>query len=601
MVSPPTDGSPPGASLPLDAMKLDKRSLPIAVTVVLVLSALAARMDAYPLLDPDEGRNAEIAREMAVSNDYVLPRLNGLPYLDKPIVYFAAAAAFMEVLGPTAVAARLPALLFTLALAGVIWWFSARLFGRSSSWIAPVALASSPLTLGFARTVIFDSALTLFVVISLAAFYNAIEARTADRPDRVWTALAWSAMAAGMLTKGPVALAIPLMVAVPYAIWRGAARSLVTGPAILTFTAIILPWVFAVSRRIPDFVSYVVITETFERLTTAKLQRTGPAWYFLPIVLAGSFPWSLVCLGSWRNVRIIRQSAGAPDHRMVFLLIWILVPLVFFSLSQSKRPQYVLPLIPAIALLVANFWTAAGIRPTGARAASVALVVAGLALVVGHGVFDALIEMTPEVSSAIPPTAFALGAVSAIAGAAAWLRSHHAVTVALALSLPVASIPFVSSSLMDAIGRDRSARVVADAITPLLSENIDVVAVRTFPLSLPFYLRRQIILVTRSGAELTSNYLVREPERWAAQPGSLIRSLEWGHSRIVECGRPTLFVVRSEDVETRALLSSRYRLVVDSGRTAAYGPCGTQELARPRSSPPPGRRHVRPPLAPPSA
>src|SRR5204862_4987553 len=145
---------------------------------------LAIDLGGFPLLDPDEGRNAEVAREMALTNDYVMPRLDALPYLDKPIVYFAAEAAAMEVLGPTETAARLPAYLFTLATAAFVWWFARRIWTASEATIAAIVTLATPLTVAFSRTVIFDSALARFVTVAMGCFYLAIEERA------VWNVLA---------------------------------------------------------------------------------------------------------------------------------------------------------------------------------------------------------------------------------------------------------------------------------------------------------------------------------------------------------------------------------------------------------------------------
>ncbi len=124
--------------------------------------ALGFDLGGYPLFDPDEGRNAEVAREMAETNDFVLPHLDGLPYLDKPIVYFAAAAVTMKVLGPNETAARLPALLFTIATLVVVVRFARRRWGADTGWLAGLALATMPLVLAYARTTIFDSALAFW-------------------------------------------------------------------------------------------------------------------------------------------------------------------------------------------------------------------------------------------------------------------------------------------------------------------------------------------------------------------------------------------------------------------------------------------------------
>jgi 4-amino-4-deoxy-L-arabinose transferase-like glycosyltransferase len=203
----------------------------------------------YPLLDPDEGRNAEVAREMAVSGNYVLPHLNGLPYLDKPLLYFVAGASAIKLFGPTVFAARLPSLLFTFATIAVVAWFAGKLFGTSASWTAAIATAATPFSLAYSRTVIMDSAVTLFMVIAIVSFYLATEpakrqpGKSAEGGEDLkaagpvwWTSLAWAAMALGVLTKGPVALAVPLMIATPFAIWRRKWRAVVDPVAIYGFT-----------------------------------------------------------------------------------------------------------------------------------------------------------------------------------------------------------------------------------------------------------------------------------------------------------------------------------------------------------------------------
>ncbi|MDH3456857.1 MAG: glycosyltransferase family 39 protein, partial [Gemmatimonadota bacterium] len=202
-------------------------------TVIVLLGLLLFNIDGYALLDPDEGRNAEVMREMAATNDYVVPQLNGLPYVDKPALYFAVGALGMEILGPTVRAARLPSLLFTLATLMVVGVFAYRLYGRHAAWVAIVATAATPFMLAYSRTVIFDSALMFWVVVSVMGFFESIEGGGKQRgatdkgqeiPDTSnedrsiwWRAMAWGAMGLGVLTKGPIALALPLMIVLPYA------------------------------------------------------------------------------------------------------------------------------------------------------------------------------------------------------------------------------------------------------------------------------------------------------------------------------------------------------------------------------------------------
>src|SRR5215213_5133603 len=253
-------------------------------------------------MDADEGRNAEVAREMAATNDYVMPRLDGLPYLDKPIVYFAAEAAAMEVLGPTEVAARLPAYLFTIATAALLFWFARRTFVEQRStqapYVAAIVFLAMPLTIAFARTVIFDSALMFFCTLALVAFYVALEERNGR-----WSLLAWGAMGLAMITKGPVTFVLVLFVVIPYAFTRRAMRFLFPILGIVLFATVIAPWVWGVTQVVPEFLRYVLVTETAARMATKELQRTGPPWYFLPYLIGGAMPWSLVALFSIRSFK----------------------------------------------------------------------------------------------------------------------------------------------------------------------------------------------------------------------------------------------------------------------------------------------------------
>src|SRR2546430_5424540 len=272
----------------------------LPLLVLAAALALAFDLGGYPLFDPDEGRNAEVAREMAQSNDYLLPHLDGLPYLDKPVVYFAAAAAAMEVLGPGETAARLPAFLATLATLGLLVWFARKHWGADAGWIAALALATMPMPLAYARAAIFDSTLSLCTTAAILCFYE-------ERP-----VLAWAAMGAGALTKGPVALLVPLAAVVPWALLTGGSlRRIFAWRGIAVFAVVALPWFIAVTTRVPVFPQYVFVRETWQRVMTPSFHRGGPWWYFLPILPVAAFPWivpALAGLRHWRWGWLVRRE-----------------------------------------------------------------------------------------------------------------------------------------------------------------------------------------------------------------------------------------------------------------------------------------------------
>ena len=561
----------------------------------IMVACAAWSLGRHPLIEPDEGRNAEVAREMAVSGDFVLPHLDGLPYLDKPILFFAAAAASMKLLGPTEAAARLPSFLFTLATLALTAWFGSCLLGREGGWVAAIATGAAPLTLVYARAVIFDAMLTFFVVLALVSFYRAVELQGAaaseggggERTRRAarWTALAWAAMGLGVLTKGPVALAVPLLVAVPYAGWRRAWRALWSPTAVALFAAVVLPWVVAVTRRVPEFPRYVLFTETLGRLTSDELHRNEPWWYFLFFITVGALPWSLVAATGVRRAGIVRPEGSAPDRRSVFILLWLLVPLIFFSLSHSKRPQYILPLMPAVGLLVARLWSGRRGRLPGVRGAGAGLAALGLFLIVGHELVPSIRRVEPAVIDLIPRASLVEGALMLAAGVAVWLVAAKREVALAALSLPIAALPIVAHRLIVEISHHYSSAGIAAALRPVLTPQTEVIGVAVYPQSLPFYLGRIVIVSTPSGGKMKSNYISRAYDRLTEAPGTPLRPGDWWMERLQRCDPAAVFVLRSRDFKARRTLAQRLPLLVDNGKVAAYGPCAPAGTA---SGPPGG-------------
>jgi len=551
--------------------------------LLIVAVALFINLGAYPLYDADEGRNGEVGREMAATNDYVMPRIDGMPYLDKPIVYFAAESMCMEVLGPTELAARMPALLFTYFTAALLFWFARRVWGEDEALVAAIAYLAMPLTLAFSRTVIFDSALSFFMVLSTIAFYFAVEDRRPrlsggelDRRGRLsstgWSALAWASIALGVLTKGPVAIAVPLLIAIPYAIkreasrvlwpralwsWaalvlfiaiiRKASRSLRSWIGLVLFVAIIAPWVWAVTRVVPDFLHYVLVTETVQRLATKALKRTGPPWYFIPFVIGGALPWCIPAAMSLRRAR--REDAT------FFAALWVLMPFLFFSISQSKRPQYILPVMPAIALLAARYWTTdeRGARIASRVAAIIFLLLGALLLAAPH----VHIKMDPDTAAGAKAAAIPM-AIGTLLGAFAFIKRRDLALIAM--SIPIITIPLTAKPLLDAIGARRSAK----SFVAQLPASSKYVAIEDYTGSIQFYLGKPIDVVTPDAEEFTSNYIIRHYDQFA-------NDARWPVKRTLTLEHGVVYIVRNNDAAHRAMLEKNgFSLIATGAHHVAY-------------------------------
>lgn len=539
--------------------------------LLLLLAAvvcLSITLGSHPLFDPDEGRNGEVSRSMAATNDYVVPRLNGLPYLDKPILYFAAGAGFMELFGATAAAARAPSLVLALATCVLAWWFGNRVFGPSAGWIAAVATAAAPLMVAFSRIVIFDTMLTFFICVAMVAFYVRVE----EGGGR-WTLLAWASMALGVLTKGPIAILLPLLVAIPFAIWRRRFRALWSLPALSCFAVLLAPWLIAVSMKAPGFLHYALVTETLKRVSTDELRRTGPLWYFVPYLLVGAFPWTIAAIAGARPP--LRASGSRElDPRTVFLMLWILLPFIFFSLSQSKRPQYILPVVPAVALLVGGSWGHDWRRKLpGARATGVVVTLLGSLLLLLPAIPDLRVHMRPQQVGPALFAAISLGLLLTAGGLSVWAMPHRRLMVLVALSLPILAIPIALQKTMTELGRTRSSQALAERIAPLLGGSGRVIGIGAYSPSLSFYLGRDIPLASESGAELTSNYLIRQYPLIVRKDNTTLHRKAWGQSRIEMCEAGTVFLTRTRDRQLRQSIATRLPLIADDGGQALYGPC----------------------------
>jgi len=549
-----------------------KRTRWLEITwMILVTAALSLHLGDWALLDPDEGRNAAIALEMMTSGDFLIPRLNKVPYLDKPALFFAAEGIAMKLFGGSELTARLPSLLSALATVALTAWFSAYLFGRETAWIAGTVCATAPLTMIMARVAIFDSMLSFFIVLALVAFYRSLESEPVSSGFRwpLWTMLAWASMGLGVMTKGPVALLIPLLVAVPFAVWRRRNPAIWHVAGWATFLVIIIPWILAVESRMPGFLRYSLVTETWERVTTDKLHRDAPIWYFLPYLLAGCFPWIVVAVVSrWRTAETSLKEKG----HLIYVGMWVLLPLVFFSLSNSKRPQYILPLIPAIALLVAWTWSRERPPVRGARAAALSLFVFGTTLVL-LVTSDRWSGIAGEFAAASRMPLLVLGILTMISGILSWLSSRHRRVALVALSMPLIMFVTVTSPLLRAIADSRSSAALAASLRPFLRSETVLVGVDTFVPSLTFYAGRPIRLSTSTGDPLRSNYVLHDYDT-LARSSSTLRPGGWWKAAAQSCSEPLIFLLKPKDQKGRSVLRAEgLPLLYEDRKIVAMGPC----------------------------
>ncbi len=343
-------------------------ALPLSAAAIGV--CLFGNLGAIGLVGPDEPRYVWIARAMAGTGDWVTPRLYGHPWFEKPILYYWAAAIGFLLHLPAEWAARLPSACAALAAALAIAWLARKHYGGDANspsspvLLAPLIFSTSVAAIGFARAATPDMLFSAWITLAMAStadvFRQSGVLRPADPELRSPRRDAWSLVLFGaflglaVLAKGPAAIVLAVGAIGLWALatkqWRTAFR--VAHPfAIAAFSIVALPWYVLCAIRNPDFLRVFLWQHNFERYVTPIFEHRQPFWYFGPIVLLALLPWAALLwpmahegLRSWRE----KSWTNSPGF---FFACWAIVPVVFFSLSQSKLPGYILPAIPPLALL----------------------------------------------------------------------------------------------------------------------------------------------------------------------------------------------------------------------------------------------------------
>jgi 4-amino-4-deoxy-L-arabinose transferase-like glycosyltransferase len=501
---------------------LSTRTLAV-LAVVIVFSTLCLRLGYLPLQEPDEGRNAEVAREMAVSGAWLVPTYNGVPYLDKPAFYFKAVALSLAAFGNNETAARLPSAVFGVALVLMVFAFCRNVYGARCGLLAAIVVTTMPLYLALARAVIFDMMLAFFVCGSIFAGYLAEETQGGAR--RNWYLLSAAAAGCATLVKGPVGFIVPTLVLLVFHRLEGRRRvwkRFLAPLNLAVFFAVTLPWFVGLCLKHPDFLYYGLVEETFHRFTTTReFHRSQPVYFYPLVVLVTFLPWSLLLpeasIAAWKR-RWVKHRADR------LCLVWSVVVIVFFSISASKQPVYILSVTVACGVLVARLLEAALANPTG-RAAQLlrrTLVAPGVVLVaaaaaaalLGAGAVRAPALVKPlrisvAVAEQLGHYAVPLTILLAVFGLGALVaRWRHDVRLGfLCMALFPPFLVNLNLGPAEAGLLPRSGRAVAERM-PALPADTELASLDCFPNGLAFYLGRTLTLISADGGELTSNYIL---------------------------------------------------------------------------------------------
>lgn len=449
------------------------------------------------LIHPDEGRYAMLSLGMLQSGDWITPRLNGILYFEKPALQYWMGALSFEFFGINEFAARFwPGLTGMLAVLAV-GLTARRLWGNGR--YAALVVGGSFWVIGNSHFLSLDMGVSFFLTLALCAFLWAQQdaATAAERRYGMWAA--WAAMAAAMLSKGLIGVLIPGSVLLLYSLlnrhwapWRR--MQWLPGGAI--FLLLAGPWFWQVAERNPGFAYFFFIRQHFARYLTDEAQRTEAWWFFVPVLLAGFLPWTSLL------PRLVReawprqpQSAFQPRR---FVLIWAVFVFVFFSLSNSKLPSYILPMFPALALLLGQ--TLAQLQAAELKK-HLWLPVIAWSLVIAACPFFGRLASADASAPILQQLGLYLavgGAVFLLCAASAWhfLARQYTLPAVMLLAAGSLAAVLVGNAGYDAFGQSKSSKRVVEQVSRYLRPDTEIYSLRTaYDQTFPFYLRRQVIQV----------------------------------------------------------------------------------------------------------
>jgi 4-amino-4-deoxy-L-arabinose transferase-like glycosyltransferase len=508
---------PKGRYLEGEGLLLGTYALALALAVILYF----AFMGAYPLLDPDEGRYAEIAREMLESGDFLIPRLDYMGYLEKPPLFYWLLASSMGLFGQHEWAVRIvPGIAGFLTLLLTIG-FGSRFLGRRTGFMAGWVYLTSVVPLVMARLPIIDGVFSLFLAATWGAWYTGYTAASATTKRR-WYCLAWTCMALATMTKGIAAIVltgaiISGMVAVNRQ-WN-ALRSMFPLRGLLIFAAIAFPWHLYVGIRYPLFWHFYFVVQHFGRLVGSE--HVKPFWFFVLVFPFGMFPWTVFVLPAFNDP--LRSAARTVNMRwkpasrekqslfekttpiqetrqtqtLAFLILWVLAVVGLFSLSRCKLVPYILPAYPAMALMTGSYLAGHGRKQRYIRWTMVTAAVLLLA-------FIPVVSHFAESQHALPigeltwPVRAAQGGLliaSLLLGLAAFRAALVPACTGLVL---IAIVPSVMMTVPLASEYTKLGSILNSMPGPLPAD-MKIAEWDTYHPSLNFYTRRPVILVDVGG------------------------------------------------------------------------------------------------------
>ena len=536
--------------------------------VIAVVGLWFGTLGSRHLANPDEGRYAEIAREMVVSGDWVTPRLNGFKYFEKPPLQYWATAMAYRLFGEHEWTARLWTALTGALSALAIFYAGGRLFGREAGFYAALVLLSSFLFVLAGHINTLDMGVTCFMTLGLTGFLLAQQRTVSTREARGWMHVSWVSLGLSLLSKGLIGIVLPGAVLVIYSLLQRDVRlwkRLHLRSGIPLMLLIAAPWYVAVSLKNLEFARFFFVHEHLERFLTDAHGRSHPWWSYIPIVLVGALPWVGLLPGALARAWEPQDTVKSFQPRR-FLVIWVAFIFLFFSVSHSKLPFYVLPIFPALALLIGKRLAELSPRAIFWQVFPVTvLTIPALWLAARYEGLD---------SSSAPHAQYEAYSIWLVGAAAvlmigslfALYQSYSGHTRAAVIGLALSSLVGVQIAMsdFDALSPVSSDYRIATRIQPFLRQGEPFYVVDTYRQSLPFYLKRTLTLVAYKG-EFEFG-IQQEPEKWLPDLAAFERVWQTDLRALAIMKTDTLARLQQYGLPMRAIAEEGELVVVEKTR-----------------------------------
>lgn len=467
----------------------------ILITIVLAV-VYVIFLGYFPLITPDEGRYAEIAREMVLTHQYLVPHLNFILYFEKPVLFYWLTAFSIKLFGLSEWSVRLWPVIFAVLGCALTYLTTSILYSRAAGFFAAAILSSTLLYFGMGHYANLDMTLTFFLSASLYAFILGTRLPQGSKKRfYFWSSAIAAALA--FLTKGLIGFAFPAMIIGLYVLllnqWREL-KNWYLPSSILIFILVAAPWHILLQLKEPSFAYFYFITQQFARYSTLTATRYEPFYFYSLVFMIGFFPWSFFLIQAfrrfWPNWRERKQKTIE-----YFLLIWFFSILLFFSLSQSQLIPYILPIFPPAAIIVGKYCAdARNRRSVGMLLGFIGLALCGILLIGAAMLLPRLYAFILPGKNAMYLLALSFWFLMTVFAAHSWFKRDK-VTAAL-ITLMVGFLVFLIACLpvLPSLER-RSIKPLAKMINHLSSSDDLIVAYNHYYQDLPFYTQRKIITV----------------------------------------------------------------------------------------------------------